>query len=390
MATAGKIPPFLAMWAPNLALLAIGIWLMTRANRETGARRSDANWMRRLFTALSSRRNGRAQASSEVESNEGSSILNRLDITFPNILDRYVLREFLKVLLLVLLSVAALIVIVDYTQISGDVRDNHIAFHTVFAYYRFMVFQILHWTLPISVLVATLVTFGIMSKNNEVTAIKSTGVSLFRVALPIIGIAALVSLVAYLNLDFVLPYSNQRMDYLKKKIKGQVVYGSSSQQKVWFRGKGQYLINFLSYDRNAKELSQVQVFDYSEKPSDFATEAKAPEEMTFAQLREYIETIRNSGYSAEDLTVKLYEKTSWPVISIVMALIALPFAFTIGKRGALYGISVALVLGLVYWVIFAIFTKFGEVGNLPGALSAWSANILFAIAATYMFLHIKT
>jgi lipopolysaccharide export LptBFGC system permease protein LptF len=73
-----------------------------------------------------------------------------------------------------------------------------------------------------------------------------------------------------------------------------------------------------------------------------------------------------------------------------MALIALPFAFKIGRRGALYGVGIALVLGIVYWMIFAIFTKFGEVGNLPAILSAWSANILFAIAAVYMFLHVET
>ncbi|HEY3053076.1 MAG TPA: LptF/LptG family permease [Thermoanaerobaculia bacterium] len=114
------------------------------------------------------------------------------------------------------------------------------------------------------------------------------------------------------------------------------------------------------------------------------------QQMTFAQLHRYIDTIRKSGYGAEDLAVKLYTKTSWPAISLVMALIALPFAFRIGRRGALYGVGIALVLGIVYWMIFAIFTKFGEVGNLPAILSAWSANILFAIAAVYMFLHVET
>jgi lipopolysaccharide export LptBFGC system permease protein LptF len=107
-------------------------------------------------------------------------------------------------------------------------------------------------------------------------------------------------------------------------------------------------------------------------------------------LRRYIASVRSSGYAAEELSVKLYEKTSWPAISLVMALIALPFAFKIGKRGALYGFGIALVLGIVYWMVFAIFTKFGEVGNLPALLSAWSANILFAIAAVYMFLHVET
>src|SRR2546428_8908943 len=369
-------------------------------------------------------------------------VLRRLDVTFPNIMDRYILREFLKILALVLISVAVLAIVVDYTQISGDVQSNHIAFHTLFAYYRFMLFQVVNWTLPISVLVATLITLGLFSKSNEVTAFKSGGISLYRVAAPIVGIAIIKSVLSYFMLDYILPYSNQRVDQLKKRIKGQRTVAAQNQQKLWFLGKGRYIINFLSYDRNARQLSQVQVFEfhptefrltrrvyaesakwdgegwvfergwmrsfgdnhevfyteitsplrlsYRERPEDFATEIKQPDQMTFAQLRRYIETIRKSGYAAEDLSVKLYEKTSWPFISVVMALIALPFAFKSGKRGALYGVGIALIVGIVYWMVFAIFTKFGEVGNLPALLSAWSANVLFAIAAIYLFLHVET
>jgi LPS export ABC transporter permease LptG/LPS export ABC transporter permease LptF len=441
-ATSGKISPWLGMWGPNLVLLAMGAWLMIRANRDIGSDRSAGGFFQRMSATLLARRSARRMAVSRRDDDEEPSILNRLDITFPNIVDRYVLREFLKILGLVVISVGALALVIDYTNISGDIRQNHIAFHTVFAYYRFMVFQILDWTLPISVLVATLVTFGILAKNNEITAIKSSGVSLYRIALPILAVSVFVSIFAYLNLDFVLPYSNQRLDYLHRKIKGQVTYGSTDQQKVWFRGKGRYLINFLNYDRNAKALSQVQVFEfhptefrltrrvyaqravwdgsgwvfengwmrsfpegggstyspittplrlyYSETPADFATEVKAPNQMTFAQLRRYIATIRQSGYAPEQLTVELYKKTSWPAISIVMALIALPFAFKSGKKGALYGVTIALILGIVYWIIFVVFTKFGEVGNLPAILSAWSANILFAIAAIYLFLNVET
>ena len=443
LADSGKVGPAVAMWTPNVILMALGIYLLIRANRDTGAQREDGGGIiRRLIQAIKSRRRSATVAGS---TDEEAGILSRFDITFPNTLDRYILREFLKILALVLASTAALFVIFDYTDLSGDIRANHISLQTVLAYYRFGLFGILNYTLPISVLVATLVTFGIFSKNNEVTAFKSSGMSLYRAALPIVGIAIAISGLAYLQLDYVLPYSNQRVEELRNKIKAKRISTSAAaqhQQKLWFLGKGRYLINFLAYDRDEKELSQVQVFEfhptkfrltrriyadharwdgvgwvfssgwmrsfgdsgtstyapitrplrlyYSERPEDFATEARAPEQMTFAQLRRYIETIRNSGYAAEELSVKLYTKTSWPFISLVMALIALPFAFRIGKRGALYGVGIGLILGIVYWMVFAVFTKFGEVGNLPAILSAWSANILFAIAAIYLFLNVET
>jgi LPS export ABC transporter permease LptG len=438
LAATGAIPPVVAMWAPNIILLALGIYLLARANRDAGARRESWTIGRVIHAGKSLFARKKPQT---AETGDEPSLLSRLDITFPNILDRYILGQFLKILGLVLISVMALFVIVDYTNIAGDVRENNIPAHTVFAYYRFLVFQILNWTVPISVLVATLVTFGIMSRNNEVTAIKSGGVSLYRVAVPIVAVAALMSVFSYLILDFVLPYANQRKNALERQIQGKKPL-ASGQQRLWFFGKGRYLINFLSYDRDRQQLSQVQVFEfdstdfrltrrvfaqrarwngnawefdngwirsfpgrgestytpitrplalqYSETPDDFETEAKLPDQMTFTQLRRYIDTIRATGYAADELSVKLYEKTSWPVISLVMALIALPFAFRVGKRGALYGIGLALILGITYWMIFAVFTKFGEVGNLPALLSAWAANILFAIGAIYMFLHVET
>ncbi|HET7433916.1 MAG TPA: LPS export ABC transporter permease LptG [Thermoanaerobaculia bacterium] len=444
LAAAGKLSPGIAMWAANVILLAIGTFLLSRANRDIGAQRSEGGVFKRMALAIGARMQRRRDRDRDTVV-EGSTVLNRLDITFPNIIDRYVLREFLKILAMVSISVIVLFVVVEYTDLSREIRQNDVAASTVIAYYRFRMFEILNQTLPISVLVATLVTFGILSKNNEVTAIKSGGVSLYRIALPIIAVAVVLSIISYLLVDFVLPYSTQRAYELKRRIEGKPAVTAASQQKLWYRGKGHnpdYVINFLSYNRQRKQLSQVQVFEfqpepfkltrrvyarravwngkgwafedgwmrsflddgsstftpirqplalfYPETPEDFATEVKPPEQMTFAQLHRYIDTVRKSGYSAEELAVRLYWKTSWPVISIVMALIALPFAFKMGKRGTLYGIGIALVVGILYWTVFGVFTKFGEVGNLPPLLAAWSANILFAIVAIYLFLNVET
>lgn len=440
LAGAGKIPAALGMWGANVILLLLGFYLLGRANRDVGMQRSEGGILRRIVWAL--RRLVIRRPANAGAMEDEPSLLNRLDITFPNILDRYILREFLKVLGLVLISVIALFTIVDYTEIANDIRKNDVAASTLLTYYRFQIFNVLNWTLPISVLVATLVTFGLLAKNNEITAIKSNGVSLYRIGVPIVAVAVVISLVAYFILDFVLPYSNQRVADMKRRIEGRPAVTSAAQQKLWYLGKGnRYIINFLGYDRTAKRLTQVQVFEYtsdfrltrrvyarqatwngqawafedgwmrsftddgkstfspireplalfySETPEDFATEVKPPDQMTYAQLRRYIAVLGESGYAAEELAVKLYAKTSWPAISIVMALIAMPFAFKMGKRGALYGIGLALILGIIYWMVFAIFTKFGEVGNLPPLLSAWAANVMFALAAVYMYLHVET
>jgi LPS export ABC transporter permease LptG len=440
LAAAGTIPAALGMWGANLLLLGAGFYLLGRANRDfvVGAQESTlrARLLRRVQRLFPKRR---VRA---TDGDETPSLLSRLDITFPNILDRYVLREFVKVLALVLISVLALFIVVDYTETSKDARESGAPMSILLTYYRFHIFGVLNWALPISVLVATLVTFAMMSKNNEVTALKSNGVSLYRIAFPILAVAALTSGLAYLLLDFVLPHSTIRVAELKSQIKGRPLVSASAQEKLWYLGQNRYIINFLAYDRDAERLTQVQVFElhptefrlarrvyarratwngaawvfedgwmrsftddgnstysridrplalqYAETPDDFATDVRTPEQMTYAELRRYIAILRDSGYEADALAVRLYEKASWPAVSLVMALIAMPFAFRMGRHGALYGIALALILGIVYWMIYAVFTKFGEVGNLPPILSAWAANILFAIAAVYLFLHVET
>lgn len=446
LARSGTLPPFIAMWGANVLLAAVGAYLIRRANTDAGTIGGQPGRFSFLFEKLARllpRRRKASEAGAHVQ-DESTSLLSRLDIPFPNTLDRYVLREFLKILVLVILSTAVLFIIVDYTELAGEISENDVAFDVVISYYRYFFLQIMTWVLPLSVMLGTLVTFGVFSKNNEITAIKANGVSLYRLSLPIIAIGGLVSLISYLLLDFVQPYSNERMAALKNKIKGRETVStySEDEQRQWLFGEGRHLFNFLSYDRNKQELSEVQVFEfaptefkltrriyartakwdgsgwwfsggwirsfddsggssytpilkpirlqYREQPEYFATEVRSPNQMTYAELSRYVANLRRSGYSSDELRVKLYQKTSEPFIALIMTLIALPFAFRVGKRGALYGVGLALALAFTYWAIFGMFTKFGEVGNLPALMSAWSANILFAIAAVYMFVHVET
>lgn len=440
LAREGALPAWLAMWAPNLVLIAAGLFLIRRANRDVGSNSRSPLLAR--FAAMLPKRKG-AHDRIEHEAPDAPSILARLDIPFPNTLDRYVLSSFVKVLGLVLASTAILFLIVEYTERATDISENNVAASVVTSYFRYYLIQILDWVLPISILLTTLVTFGMLSKNNELTAIKANGTSLYRVAVPIVLVAAIASGLAYLLLDFVLPYSNRRVGELKNIIRGkQTAQTFTVEQKRWIFGKGRYLFNYLSFDEASQSLSDVQVIElapdsfritkrisvdearfdgtgwifvdgwmrtfeadgrsnffeikepvrmpYPERPEYFALEVKSPEQMNYRELRSYIQNLRKSGYESDELLVELYRKTSWPFLSLVMVLIALPFSFRLGKQGALYGVGIALALSFVYYMAFGIFTKLGEAGNLPAVLAAWSANVLFVLSAIYMFLRVET
>ncbi len=436
LARSGKLPVFLGLWLPNLILVPAGFWLMGKTGVDRGG------IFRHLTPLL--RRLRRRKGAGTVEEQEETSILQRLDIPFPNIIDRYILTEFLKTLGIVILSTTVVWLIVDYTEIVEEITQNNVSFDVVASYFRYRLLQIFDAVLPISVLISTLITFGVLAKNNEITAIKSNGVSLYRIALPVVAIAIALSVVSYLLLDFVLPYSNQKMAQRRAQIAGKETPSTYSreQQREWVKGRDRYIFNFLGYDSGSMTLSDVQVFElhptefrltrriraeearfdgtgwvfyngwirsfgddghwsftpfvrpirlhYRERPGDFERQSKAPDQMTWSELSSYIASVRRLGYAADELTVQLWRKTSWPFISVVMALIALPFSFRMGKRGAMYGIGIALLLAFVYWSLFGIFTKLGEVGSLPAVLAAWSANILFAIAAVYLFLTVET
>src|SRR5204863_243970 len=250
LAVTGKIPPWLGMWGANIILLLLGMYLLSRANRDISSSR-DRGIVRRMVGAIASKLRPRKPSSSATV-DEGPGLLSRLDITFPNILDRYILREFIKILALVLISVIALFVIVDYNAIASYDRNKR-------ELSQVQVFE-LHPT------------------------------------------------------DF----------RMTRRVYARVARWNGS---AWAFEDG-WMRSFTDDGRSTfTPITTPLALFYPETPEDFASDVKPPDQMTYAQLRRYIHAIGNSGYAAEELTVKLYAKTSWPVISIVMALIALPFAF---------------------------------------------------------------
>ncbi len=462
----GKIPGWAAMWAPDLILTAVGIFLLIRRNRDKGLLFSRLDrWIRRdvwggILHLRSLRKKkvatsppfpssvpevsvDRTAISRSVDDRGVVLRIPRLRLLFPNLLDRYVVRLFLVVLTIVTASGLSLYVIADLSEKIDEILKNKIAKDLVFSYYKYMSLQIFYDIAPVVVLVTTLMTFSLLSRTNEVTAAKALGVSLYRLALPVIVSALLVaSFCAYLETQ-VLPASNERVAQIRDKIKGEeTVRTYRRADRQWLFGHGRFIYNYSYYDPKKQSLQRLHVYDFDpahklvrrlyaenatyqgqgiwvfengwsrilkdgavvdfirfrgrravafpETPEYFDAEIRPPEQMAYGELRAYVAELKASGQSVPELEVQLYNKLAFPVISLIMAVVALPFAFRIGRQGTLYGIGVSIVLGIIFLAVFAFFKTLGEAGAIPPAAAVWSPSAIFALLSSYLFLGVRT
>ena len=460
----GKIPGWVAMWTPNLVLTAVGIFLLIRRNRDKSLLFSRIDrWIRRdvwggILRFRSMRKRPAATSPLPPDSPEPAGVaraaksaedrgvvlrIPRLRLLFPNLLDRYVVRLFLIVLAIVTASGISLYVIADLTERVDEILKNKIAKDLVFSYYKYMSLQIFYDIAPVVILVTTLMTFSLLSRTNEVTAAKALGVSLYRLALPVIVTALLVaSFCAYLETQ-VLPASNERVAQMRDKINGkETVRTYRRADRQWLFGHGRFIYNYSYYDPKNHTLQRLHVFDFDEShemvrrlyaenatysgngnwifengwvrtldhggvtnftrfrgqrtvafpetPEYFDAEIRPPEQMTYGELRDYLEELKASGQAVPELEVQLYNKLAFPVVSLIMAVVALPFAFRIGRQGTLYGIGVSIVLGIFFLAVFAFFKTLGEAGAIPPAAAVWSPSALFMLLSSYLFLGVRT
>lgn len=423
-----RLPPGIAIWIPNALLMAGGAIAIARSGRE----RARWRWPSRRAV-----RDAERAASAAGRRPRFGSLLR-----FPGILDRYVLARFLTVLFFASVSVLLLAVIVDYADHIDKIAKNRPPSSVVFGYYRCFLLSIGMQIAPFVALIATLVSLGVLSKNNEDTAFKASGVSLQRLSAPILAATGVAALLFFALGEYVLPLSGQREARYRNIIYGRPVdYGVArtpaernwrfaADGRIWHQeesdpGKGLLISpSVFEFDKNfdlvrrdgAREASwngkewifrqgwtrtfggptQTDYQTYLEKavpgdpPRAFSRDRRTPDQMRWRELQRYARRLKASGYPTSDLETALYAKFSAPVLVPLMALLAVPFAFRIGRRGALAGIGVGLALGMGFLIATAFFTKLGDVGALPAVLAAWSPNVVAATGAAYLLLRLRT
>ena len=444
------IPAFLAVWSANLLFAAGGIfllWQMASGGRvlsaiTTWAARSPkpkAASLPKPGAALIGLL-GRFQRRSQRTRSRG---------VFPRILDQYVVVEFLKTFFLVLAAFALLMLVFTTFDLLADILRNHIALTTVGLYLINLTPTMLYQLAPLAVLVAVLVTFGALNRNSEIIAMKATGISLYRLVVPIVAISAILAISLFLFDQYYLPLSNQRQEALRDIIKGRPPRTFLHPEQTWIFGQPHpgepaRIFHYQYFDPYLSEFANLSLFEFDpstfalsrrifaarvvwnpessswrfldgwqhdieggkvsdyhefketsfseihEDPGYFTKEEKQAQEMNFGQLDRYIGDLRQSGFDTMRLRVQLWHKLAYPLIAVVMAVLAIPFALSMGRRGSLTGVAVAIAVALAYFVVNALFESMGNVNYLPAALAAWSPDILFGLTGGYLLLRTPT
>ncbi len=208
--------PFLGAWFGNIAFAVLGAILLVRANRE-GENRvfqglgSVVDWLK---AAAASLRDTRTRVSPWAYPLTHHPKFFRL-------LDVYVLRGFWFFFSLVLAVFVSLFIVITLFALLPDIVKNKVAAYTVITYFAFYLPQILCYVVPLTVLLATLINLGTLTKTNEILAVKAGAISLYRMALPLIVMSFLLSAAVYAVQDFINPYANQQQDYYHNIIKGK-------------------------------------------------------------------------------------------------------------------------------------------------------------------------
>ena len=445
------IPTFLAVWSANI-LFAVGglflLWQMASGGQVLAAIAGLAARVPRPKPATTARIIGaslaglfaRFQARPQRTASRGA---------FPRILDEYVVLEFLNMFALVLLGFVLLMLVFTVFDLLGDILRNHIRLTIVGDYIINLTPLMLYKLAPLAVLIAVLVTFGVLNRNSEIIAMKATGISLYRLVVPVVSIAAILAVSLFLFDEYYLPQANKRQDALRNVIKGKPPQTVSHPEQNWIFGapnKGEpgriFYYRFFDPDRN--EFANISVFEFDpstfaltrrifaakavwdagtsswrfqngwendiegdhpkdfqqftqtsfseihEDPSYFNKESLQAQQMNFGQLDRYIGDLRQSGFDTMKLQVALWQKLAYPLIAVVMAVLAIPFALSMGRRGSLTGIAVAIGVALTYFVVDQLFGALGNVNYLPAALAAWSSDILFGLVGGYLLLRTPT
>lgn len=448
LARQGTISIWAGIWSANVITAGLGLYLLPRLERMPGSSRTSAafEWVGswqvwKIFSrqeqAVSPAPNGSFAASRIFTRKKGRTGI-------PQLLDVYLLRSFVYYFVLLTVGFILLFEVFTFFELLDDIAQHRAGLVEIIQYFLYLACYLFYQLAPLAALVSVLVTLGVMTKNNELVAFKASGLSLYRIALPLLlaGIFLAASLV--ILDDTYLPYANQRQDALRNQIKGRPAQTYYQPSRQWIFGENSKIYNYELFDPDRELFGGLNVFELnpatfeirrriyaarahwdsqqglwilesgwirdfdhgqvtrytpflanalnelSEPPSYFNREVRQSYQMTWWELKRYIGDLHQAGFNVARLSVQLQKKLSFPLVAPIIILLAIPFSILVGTRGAVGGLALGVGIAIVYWAASALTEAMGAVGQLPPLLAAWAPDTVFGFLGLYFFLKMPT
>lgn len=355
------------------------------------------------------------------------------------IIDRYMVKGFTAPFVWCSFIFMVMAIIIDIFSFIEDIVKYKIPASSIWAFYLYYSPTIFLQVTPMAVLLSTIYVLSNLNKNNEITAMKSSGISLWRILAPLLTMGLLISAVMFVVNDKVIPPSSKKAGEIRReelekekrkynpmKLENVAVYGAgnrivfarnydiqkmtlgdiiihqhdaaanlmskiTAQTGVWTKDGWKFSrVIIYRIDNSGKILGEPEFFTETiiplkEKPGDFANKEWRADYMSYNELRRYIQNFKGAGKRlVKNLLVELHYKLSFPLISFIIILVGAPFAIITTRGGVLIGIGMSIVIGLLYYASIAISLALGKAGIFPPIVAAWFGNVSFTILGIYL------
>ncbi len=445
-AVTNKLPVWLGIWLANMVLAALAIVVIFMQRRPGADPLAPVRRVRAWFAkAKPAASRAEASSGSDRSNTTGGRASSSRWLSPALLIDQIVISDLWRYFFYILAGFSTLFIVITLFQLLDQITRNHIEWSVVVNYMVFLIPMIVNYMTPPAALVTVMIAFGVLEKTSQIVALKASGQSIFRLAAPALLASLALSAFVFLNQDYVLPFTNRRQDNLYHLIRSgqepaQTFYQTTHK---WIFGGDTRIYHYSHFDPTSDVFARLTLLDLSkspfgikgrifarraawerntetwlledgwerrfdggrlvslegfsqrrvslpEHPDYFKKDAVESSMMTLNQLRKHIRDLSQSGFDVLDLRIALYAKFATPLTCLVMVLVGLPFAFSVGKRGALYGVMIGIVIGLLYWGMQGLFSQMGKYEMLPPLLAAWGPNLLFGAGGLYLFLTSRT
>ncbi|BCA79565.1 LPS export ABC transporter permease LptG [Desulfuromonas sp. AOP6] len=359
------------------------------------------------------------------------------------LLNRYILSIYIRIFFLASATFVGIYLLVDFFEKVDNFIEHGASASQYLLYFANKIPLIVSQVTPLAVLMAVFMTLGGLTRTNELTAIKSCGLSLIKTTWPLLLASLLTALAILAMNEFVLPLSVKTANTIyEEQVRGKTSI-TFKRDRLWFR-EGSDIVNISLVEPESKTITGMTVYHIddhfrltrrtdavsghytddrgwvfrqvthreftplsgemlgekklaqeilplSKTPDDFKENQPDLEALNFRQLSALVKKMESEGHSPVRYKVDMHSRLATPFANVIMAVLGIPFALQRGRQtNVATGVALSIVIGFAYYVIMAAMQAFGYSGVAPPAVAAWSAHVLFALIGGWMLLSTRS